>query len=263
MAFRQHARGAKRPARRRRDTPQGPHVRKRRGKRRCAARRYPERRRVDDTGIATRDLLALTNAVYDQISWVSAKAAGGSGTATWELLYDIHQDCDAFKAFQMAHTGFDVTAEDEAVADEILAWASDGCEQNDDYRKALAAALASDEVQGAAFATVCSAVAAYRRERDRHVSEAHVGEIGRREVFTLTLKRVVPVPNRFGTAYRLKFYDPNGNELVWFSSRAPASLGIEVERPCAIKATIRRHDDYLGSKRTVISRGLLMEAALS
>lgn len=223
---------------------------------------YPKRRRVADTGISVRDVLALANAVYDRVEWISAKAAAAArDTPTWELIYEMHQDYDAFKVFQAAHSGFRVAEADEAVADEILAWASESTKSVDDYRRSLAIALSDDEATGDTFATVCSAVPAFRRERDRHVSEAHVGEVGQREIFTLTLKRVRPVPNRFGTSYRLKFYDTDGNELVWFSSRPPESLGLEIERECAIRATIRRHDEFLGSKQTVISRGRLVAAA--
>ncbi len=256
LAFKGKARGAKRCVRRRRSAAWG----KESGKRSVAGQCYP-RRRVDDTGIAARDLLALANAVYERVPWVSAKAAAGNGQATWERIYEMHHDCDAFNAFREAHPDFRVSVSDESVADDIMAWASDGAFGRDDYRATLAIALASEDVAGNAFATVCSAVAAYRSERERHVGESYVGTIGRRDILTLTLKRVAAVPHRFGTSYRLTFNDRDGNGIVWFSSRAPESLGLAIEQSCAIKATIRRHAEYLGSKQTVISRGRLVEAA--
>jgi hypothetical protein len=225
------------------------------------------KRFLDDVGLAPSDVLALAHAVYRCTEWRSAKAAAISMTsASWEVVYDICQDVDAFTEFRSAHPGFEVSTADEAAASEIFRWATDRVRiAGDDstYRRDLATAVEAEEVSGNSFALVCSAAAAFRQVRDRHVSKAHIGAIGARQTFSLTLKKITPVnpkKKRFGISYRLGFRDSEGNDVVWFSSREPRALGIALDQPCAIKATVRRHDEHAGSLQTIVSRGKLVAA---
>lgn len=238
----------------------------------------PARRHLESTGIATRDLLALAHAVYRSAAWISAKAATGSQKATWEVLYLIHQDVDAFHEFQRAHPSFAIGPEDEAAADELLAWSADRFvataaaaglpdDADETYWRSVAEALVDDEVTGGRFVLVCSAIPAFCR-RNR-VTGDFIGTVGERRVFSrLTLERVTPARNSFRArrrlrkcvAYRLLFRDEVGNGVVWFSSRAPHDIGIELGKPCSLKATVRKHVDFKGDKHTQITRGMAVES---
>jgi hypothetical protein len=218
------------------------------------ASRYP--RRVKGTGIAPIDLLALARAVRRCTGWISKKYAG-KAKPSWELIYDMHQDVDAYKAFQADYPGFRVLPDDERIAQEILTWCVD--EDDEDYRQSLHRAVSRDDVAGADFALVCSAVDAYARAmEDRYISEYFIGTVGERGALRLTLKRIRAFKNKYGTAYRLVFLDDRGAEAVWFASNSPAKHGLAIDRTYEIRATIRDHVEFRGSKQTRITRGSVL-----
>jgi hypothetical protein len=82
---------------------------------------------------------------------------------------------------------------------------------------------------------------------------AHVGTVGRREVFAgLRLSRVLHFASeQLGTVHLHLFEDAAGNELVWKTS------AICLEPPgktFTVKATVKAHDEYRGTPRTVLAR---------
>jgi hypothetical protein len=78
----------------------------------------------------------------------------------------------------------------------------------------------------------------------------HVGTVGKREVFTLTLKRVTSFESQYGTTFILIFEDAAGNQVVWKTSRAEFNEGETV----TLKATVKEHGEYNGVPQTSISR---------
>jgi hypothetical protein len=226
---------------------------------------------LPELGLSPREILGLAHAVHRYVHWICAKAGRNADvSATWLCVYELAADIDAFYAFRAAHPGFNVTAEDEAAAEEIIARAAAGAAASsaslgDDagYVVRLADTLSRHVVPSTRFAMTCSAVFAYRT-LSRHGE--HIGTPGARTEFDLTLRYVTPcefkVPRkrRPVQSYRLGFTDPAGNTVVWFSSRAPESLGLALENSYALRATVKSHREFRGYKQTFVTRGCVLKA---
>ena len=90
-----------------------------------------------------------------------------------------------------------------------------------------------------------------RKAADRKPSE-HVGEIGVRREFTLTCHRIFETEGNYGVTGIHKMTDPDGNELTWFASGG--TQWMEEGRTYRAKATVKKHDEYRGTKQTIVNR---------
>lgn len=77
-----------------------------------------------------------------------------------------------------------------------------------------------------------------------------VGEIGERTKFNLTIKKVIPVENRYGISSMHIMKDENDNTFIWTT----ASKTLEVGKEYNMKGTIKDHREYRGIKQTILSR---------
>ena len=75
--------------------------------------------------------------------------------------------------------------------------------------------------------------------------------MGERQTFRATITHVKCFPGDFGDRFLYRMVDGQGNILVWWAS---ASQGWEVGLGYAINGTVKKHDDYKGTKQTVLSR---------
>lgn len=81
---------------------------------------------------------------------------------------------------------------------------------------------------------------------------AWVGEIKKRLVFpALKVVRLASFDTGFGTKTLVVFEDEAGNTLVWKASCEPS---VTLGRRYEVKGTIKAHEEYRGSKQTVLSR---------
>jgi hypothetical protein len=225
--------------------------------------------------------------------WTSrtkAREEGGSATAdrAWTYLTDGRE---ARKA------GVEVTDEDRATAEAAEAWADSLTDatiaaETGDYLHNLRAVARTGLVQSRTAGLAASMVTAYQRAmgRERAKSDraarpsldAHLGTIGEKVTFGLpakttktgkpakgapTVLRAEPVVldfvHGFDTAYGyttiLKFRTADGAVLVWFASST--SIGrADVGKAYALTGTVKKHDDYKGSKQTTLTRCSATEA---
>lgn len=84
----------------------------------------------------------------------------------------------------------------------------------------------------------------------RPVSQ-HVGTVGTRSIFSLTLKNVFSFETMYGTTTCFIFTDEQGNCFVW---KATANVSLTVGETYSVKGTIKEHSDYKGTKQTVLTR---------
>jgi hypothetical protein len=82
-------------------------------------------------------------------------------------------------------------------------------------------------------------------------SIAHFGEIGKREVFVLTVIGVRGMEGRFGPSTLVTFRTVEGLVGKWF---ATGSCDIEIGETYRVKATVKKHDEWKGEKQTGLSR---------
>ena len=87
-------------------------------------------------------------------------------------------------------------------------------------------------------------------EKEQRKRGGYVGEVGKREVFTVTVQRIIPFENDFGIVKLHIMADEQGNNLVWYSS----SKVLEEGQTYKLKATVKEHKEYSGEKQTVLTR---------
>lgn len=85
---------------------------------------------------------------------------------------------------------------------------------------------------------------------DSHGVSEHIGTIGERREFTLTVIKNVPFDSGYGISHLHTFHDEAGNEYIWSTTAKSWEVG-EVKH---IKATIVAHQTYQGIKQTKINR---------
>ena len=92
-----------------------------------------------------------------------------------------------------------------------------------------------------------------RKAAERASADAvsiHVGEVGERLTINITdCALLTSWANDYGTTYLYKMHDAAGNVYIWF-----ASSRFDHSAPCAIKATVKAHDERDGVKQTVLTR---------
>lgn len=100
-------------------------------------------------------------------------------------------------------------------------------------------------------------------ERARKAAREHVGTVGQRAEFDVTLGATRsfrrPSYSGFGeeTVVIYVFRDDAGNKLVWFTSGA--GLYLREGQKARIRATVKKHDEYDGEPQTRLSRVTLAE----
>lgn len=80
-----------------------------------------------------------------------------------------------------------------------------------------------------------------------------VGTIGKREVFTVTVQRLIPIEGQFGMRMLHVLEDERGNSLVWRNSGSGSS-DLEVGKTYTIKATVTDHEIRNDVRQTKLSR---------
>jgi hypothetical protein len=113
--------------------------------------------------------------------------------------------------------------------------------------------LSEGQVNAARGMMAKSAARAAERLAQRNApatSGQHVGTIGQREEFTLTINRVMELDGMYGVTYFHTCTDVAGAIIVYKGS---AELG-EVGATVRVKATIKEHTAYNGVAQTIINR---------
>lgn len=126
-----------------------------------------------------------------------------------------------------------------------------GFEQN------LLTAIGSDYTTWRMFAFLAAGAHMFIRhcDQERAVKAVRksewVGKVGQRELFKdMQVLRCTPREGDYGTTYIYGFADKEGRQFTWFGSKHIGDPGQTFD----LKATIKGHDEYQGTKQTVITR---------
>lgn len=87
-------------------------------------------------------------------------------------------------------------------------------------------------------------------------SGRHMGNVGQREVFTLTIRKVMVMDGMYGASYLHLCADAAGNAFVY---KGTSELGNEGDT-VTVKATVKEHGAYNGVAQTIINRPKVQEA---
>lgn len=160
---------------------------------------------------------------------------------------------------------YEVSPDAEEVALGTLQWlkevAADETKYPTDYHRNLRTIVNMGVVHGPTLGYACSSVAAYHNRMAELIRQAgleetrktsnHVGKVGERTTFTVTVKNVSALQGNWGITSIHRMEDKNGNVIVWFAN---GSTVLDKGSSYEIKGTVKKHDDYKGIKQTVLSR---------
>lgn len=186
-----------------------------------------------------------------------------------------HRDMVADRRYKGEKTYVEPITADTQAAAAMLRWVRTEWEEDGEFPQKVKIALAGEAVNeklyniaGAVFAAYPRWVAgADRRVARQSAQEAaaervHVGTVGQRETFELTVTNIKWVA---GYAYNtekpiISMTDADGNRLVWFASDLPRvadkdEYGPAVGGTYQVKATVKDHETHeTYGKSTVITR---------
>lgn len=203
-------------------------------------------------------VLMLSAAAIDQHGWTSKKAARER---------DLESTADRVQhelasRYCRDHARHEITPTDAHVAEAaaVIEWAQGLGAQNgslSDYLHNVHVLSRHSVIDLRYLGVAVSMVAARRREQERLVARQpvvseHVGIVGKREIFCLTALRQTGIEGPYGVTRLYQFSDPQGRILKWFSSR---EQGLKIGETYRIKATVKAHGEWKGTKETTITRG--------
>ena len=206
--------------------------------------------------------LALANAVVRQHGYVSGAKeredamAGGHLSSTRRRVEQVMDDRKGDLRVKYAPT-----EADRALVAKVVSWV-----RNDlavlpvlsDYQSNLVTVAGADSFNEKHLGIVVSAPSSYSREMDlirererQALVTHHVGVVGERVDFDLTLRKAIPLEGEYGLSTICIFEDASGNTVKWKASGSgPCDPG---EHIC-LKGTIKEHALYKGVPQTIITR---------
>lgn len=228
---------------------------------------------------ASTQVVALASAAVATFGWVSKAAAwdskhGSTADVVATCLYPLPTNKQAREQAIAVREAIAAKLEadggaNRAVerAEEVLAWVRDEVREEGEYLTNLKRILSANTVGGRNLGLAVSAVSAWARAQDRKLEQAErrarlansewVGAVKERRSFDLTLTEQPKFfDGDFGVTTLLIFTSSEGNVIKWFAS---GSRDWKVGTRFTGKATIKKHEEYNGSKSTVITRASLEE----
>ena len=156
------------------------------------------------------------------------------------------------------------TEADTALAVKALAWTDEkltegaNADSLSDYEHNLHVSVAGGVVTFRLAGIVASLVTYYEREIGKMLSfekaltAGHIGTVGKRETFKLTLVQVFSRESDYGVQHIHKFLSAEGAVVIWKTTSDKFEPG-EYE----VKATVKAHDEFRGAPQTIVTRAVL------
>ena len=92
---------------------------------------------------------------------------------------------------------------------------------------------------------------AKQKDKEKSAEESeYVGSIGDKSEFDVTVTGCFGFESQYGYTYVNTFKTTDNNVLVWITS----SKAFDIGKTLKIKATIKEHKEYKGTKQTVLTR---------
>lgn len=212
-------------------------------------------------------ILRATNALVNRVGFVSRSKAdlenGSMATADLIINYFFPPSVQYNAELQRSEWVQALSTEKEInqqAVDNARAWLAEQNAEDNEYLTNLKNLAEVKEIPTRMFGYWCSLIATYNRaveqERQRKASNEnrtneHTGTLKKRQEFILTLDNVIITEGYYGYTYIHKFVDQDGRALTWFASN---KSDMEKGNTYHVKATPKKHDEYKGTKITVINR---------
>jgi hypothetical protein len=151
----------------------------------------------------------------------------------------------------------------EELAKEAIAWCeglADSEVDSNEYLHNIRIIARRGIVGARQYGYAASIVSAYQRtlvdaankmkSAQQRESSNYVGTIKTRQEFTVMVEKVLQFDSAYGTIHMHIMSDTNGNRLTWKSSSSVLDTG----KLMVIKATVKAHNEYKGTKQTELTR---------
>ena len=163
----------------------------------------------------------------------------------------------------MQEVNFEVTEDDNKVADKIISFI-ENMEESNNYIHNLKVLCSNEMVKYSNINLLCSAIVCWNRELERIerdtkrakenaelMNSEYMGNIGDRITFAIdSWKALTSWETEWGVTVLYRFIDTNGNVIIWKSSKY-----IDSEKEVTkLTGTIKEHKEYNGVKQTVVNR---------
>lgn len=212
--------------------------------------------------------LALVACDIRQSHWVSRTAARESPIKVATVDCVLGYLWNAHKMDPEDRAYWKPTQADRDTAAKAIEWAQglpEDAVEASDYLYNVSLVVGAEYTTQRTAGIAASIIAAYHRELGRQVERAkdkaseHFGEIKKRADYTLTLVRHTGWDSQFGYTNLYVFRTPEGNLATWKSKnyiRDPECYTREaaVGDTITVKATVKEHTEYKGTKQTVLTR---------
>ncbi len=157
------------------------------------------------------------------------------------------------------------TEADVKLATDALAWADNHLSEAapdalSDYEHNLKVAVAGGISTFRLAGIIASLISYYERAIGKELLKAqantagHVGTVGKRETFALTLAQVFSYDSDYGTVHIHKFVTDAGAIVVWKTTSNKLAPG-----RYSVKGTVKKHGDFKGEVQTELSRCTCMK----
>lgn len=148
-----------------------------------------------------------------------------------------------------------ITEADDTKAEAVRAWLVNHEGTQSDYLQKLIDLSAASRVSSRNIGILASAITAYDREMDKKVQALaspsnHVGTVGKRETFTVSLTGCKVLPDYgYGCSNLYSFKDEHGNVIKWKTQG-----DFDFADTFKIVGSVKRHGEWNGVKETELTR---------
>lgn len=150
---------------------------------------------------------------------------------------------------------------DRVIGKKVFEWMKEiiknPANQKSDYMMVLARIGVLAQVTEREVGYAASAVTSWLRDNTPANKGAHLGKVGERLKIEVTVKGFTAYASRFapgGEGYIHSFEDGAGNPIKWFTDKVQGDLNISDGDKILLEGTVKKHDDYRGTKQTIVNR---------
>jgi hypothetical protein len=212
-----------------------------------------------------KDCLEFVAALVREDGW-TPRSAYGTSTATqaWGWLLQNFKPVRTQKGLVYAP---DVIDKDKELAARALDWldVQDPTKAKSDYIYNIQAIAKAGQVTQRTIGLAASIIGTYKRQVERDLKYARerkekengrpsewVGEVKKRiKGLEIEVLGAYETEGDYGLYTRVVFKDAEGNDFVWFAS---GSTDLEQGRKYKVDATVKKHNEFKGSKQTQVNR---------
>lgn len=162
---------------------------------------------------------------------------------------------------QLTKDGFKVEQRDVSLASTAVAWAKMQIHSNNDFLYNIARIASNETLDQRAIGYAAAIIPAFYRAQEQEEKKStepkhestHLGAVGQKMTFpNLTVKKVLHFDGMYGVTHMVSMRDQLGNVIIWKTSTWQDWM--EEGSVVTLKATVKEHNDYKGTKQTVITR---------